>query len=36
MIEYSFTKLVIVGSNPVDSTGSVDIAPVFSKEFLDI
>ena len=36
MVECSFTNSVVVGSSPVAVTLTSDIAPVSSKEFLDI
>ena len=36
MAECSFTNLVVVGSNPIAVTYTLDIAPVLSKDFLDI
>ena len=36
IVECSFTNKVVVGSNPVPVTKISDIAPVSSKEFLDI
>ena len=36
MVECSFTNNVVVGSTPVGVSSTSDIAPVSSKEFLDI
>ena len=36
MVECSFTKLVVMGSNPIAITETSNFAPVSSKEFLDI
>ena len=36
MVECPFTNKNVVGSNPVAVTQTPDIAPVSSKEFLDI
>ena len=36
MVECLFTNKMVVGSNPVAVTQTLDIAPDLTKEFLDI